>query len=286
VVAGVTEQDTEVYEAGPHRRARARDHVPMSLYELTVSRVSRLAPHYARVTFTGPELAGFADDGPDQRGKLLLPRPGQDAPVMPDLANEPEGWYAAWRAQPDGVRSIMRTYTVRGARPESSEIDIDFVLHGDTGPGSSWAGRAAVGQRVAFVGSYAEYDPAPDTEWELLIGDETALPAIGAIFDRLGDRPAIGLAEVSGAPDYLGTEAVPIARHPFDVVERIDDEGSALAAAVEALTLPDGPGYVWLCGESATVRRLRRHLVNDRGIEKNRIMFQGYWRYGVAIDPD
>jgi hypothetical protein len=36
--------------------------------------------------------------------------------------------------------------------------------------------------------------------------------------------------------------------------------------------------FAWLAGEAGTVRLLRRHLVEERGVPKRAIDFAGYWR--------
>ena len=43
------------------------------------------------------------------------------------------------RAMPEDTRPDLRWYTVRAHRPEVAEIDVDFVVHGDAGPGTRCA---------------------------------------------------------------------------------------------------------------------------------------------------
>jgi NADPH-dependent ferric siderophore reductase len=38
--------------------------------------------------------------------------------------------------------------------------------------------------------------------------------------------------------------------------------------------------YAWLAGEAGVVKRLRRHLVQDCGIDRASVAFMGYWREG------
>lgn len=97
-----------------------------------------------RITFGGPGLDGFAAGGRDQSLSLFLPHPGQLEPVVP--VDENGDWFDAWRALPEDVRAVMRSYTVRAQRrgPDgSTEIDIDFALHEDGGPACRWAAGAA-----------------------------------------------------------------------------------------------------------------------------------------------
>ncbi|NNC13096.1 siderophore-interacting protein [Planctomonas sp. JC2975] len=38
--------------------------------------------------------------------------------------------------------------------------------------------------------------------------------------------------------------------------------------------------YVWLAGEAAAIKRIRRHLVRDVGFDRQAVSFMGYWRRG------
>jgi NADPH-dependent ferric siderophore reductase len=178
-------------------------------FAVRVSRLCRLSPSFLRVTLTGPDLDECAPNGFDQRIKLLLPiagRGGRDCPTGPD-------WYGEWRALPEERRNPIRTYTVRAARPQAREIDVDVVLHGATGPASAWAEQAAVGDELAVVGPNAGYaGPTGGVEWRppadasslLVAGDETAVPAVCAIVESLpAGPPARVLLEVPTAADIL-----------------------------------------------------------------------------------
>ena len=157
-------------------------------FPVQVAQLQRLSESFLRVTFTGPELDVFGSNGWDQRIKVLLPLPGRgliDCPAGDD-------WYGEWRALPPERQVPIRTYTVRAARPEKLEIDVDFVLHGATGPASAWAEGATVGDDVVLVGPNARFDgPTGGFEWHppadasclLIAGDETAVPAICAIVE-------------------------------------------------------------------------------------------------------
>ena len=253
---------------------REREHAPMAMHDVTVTRVQRLGANLVRLTFHAPSLAEFADDGPDQRFKLLLPRPGQRRPVLPDGGNN---WYSQWAQMPDDVRPILRTYTIRRFRCEDREVDVDFVLHGDGGPASAWARRAKVGDRVGIYGAYADYDPPPDADWQLIVGDDTALPAIGAILDRTR-LPSRVYVEVGSA------------HHRIDLAGEVTwmhrDDGQTLLDAVRAAAFPDGRAYAWVAGESTAVQAIRRHLVHERGVPREAVTFTGYWRLGGSVDPN
>ncbi|RPF21748.1 NADPH-dependent ferric siderophore reductase [Myceligenerans xiligouense] len=172
---------------------------PYRMFDVEVARVTRLCPSFVRVTFTGADLGRFADNGHDQRIKLLLPDPsgGWD-----HLRRDDPDWYAAWRALPDDRRNPLRTYTVRAVRQDRGEVDVDMVLHGDSGPASRWATAVRAGEPLVIMGPDAhyagphggrEFAPPARSHALLLAGDETAVPAIAAICEAL---PADAVGEV------------------------------------------------------------------------------------------
>lgn len=266
------------------RKPRRRENVAMALHHVQVRATRRISPQMVRITLGGPSLADFVDDGPDQRCKLFLPRSGRGAPVISD---DPD-WYRAWRELPDEVRPIMRTYTIRRARPEKHEVDIDFVLHDIHGPASSWATRARLGDRVALFGPRADYAPVAGCDWQLLIGDATALPAISAIVESL---PVTSRAKVLLEVDSLAEEMTlaSCADVSFDwrfLDGRSPGRTSQVLDVLRASVLPAGRMSAWVAGEAAMVRAVRRHLVCERGLSASDVQFAGYWRLGASIDPD
>jgi NADPH-dependent ferric siderophore reductase len=257
---------------------------PYTLCHTEVLRTVQLTPHLRRVTFGGPDLRRCTTAGLDQRIKLFLPRPDQERPPVPTGPN----WYDEYRRMADDVRPPMRTYTLRGLRPD--ELDVDFALHGDIGPASAWAGRATPGDRVAILAPDArhspitgyEYQPSADTDWELIAGDDAALPAIAGIVEALPEgRRALVFVEVDSLAEMMPMETV------GDVTITWLPRGARsglLRTAIENTTFPTGRPYAWLAAESRTATGLRRHLVNERGVEKESVYFSGYWLLGSAIE--
>ena len=122
--------------------AQLATEVPYRFFDVRVTAVRRLSPSLLRVAFGGADLHLFADNGFDQRIKVILPLPGRgfaSFPTGPD-------WYARYLTLPDDERNPVRTYTVRAVRHDRaglSQVEVDFVLHGDSGPASAWACAAA-----------------------------------------------------------------------------------------------------------------------------------------------
>ena len=262
---------------------------PFRFFSLQVLRTRRLGPSLVRVTFGGDDLQAFHSDGRDQSLSLFLPHPGQSEPAVPYELDD--GWWQAWRELPDDVRAVMRSYTLRALRREPDEIDIDFVLHTPAGPASRWAAKAAAGDRVVLLGPAVadnraiRFRPPADTDLTLIWGDETAVPAVSAILESLpaGTRARAWL-EVHDAGDIQDLVTEADAEITWLVRDAGAVEGSPMALdALRTAQLPSAEHpYAWIAGESGSVKQLRRHLVGERGIDRRRVTFVGYWRQGLS----
>ncbi|WP_055623457.1 siderophore-interacting protein [Streptomyces sp. JHA19] len=262
---------------------------PFRFFALHVVRTRRLGPSLVRVTFGGADLEHFHSDRCDQSLSLFLPHPGQSEPRVPVELGD--GWWQAWRELPDDVRAVMRSYTLRALRRDPGEIDIDFVLHTPAGPASSWAARAAAGDRVLVLGPAIadnraiRFRPPADTGPVVLWGDETAVPAVAAVLETLpAGTPAQVWLEVRDPGDVQDLPTAADAEITWLIRNGACPEGTPLALdPLRAAHLPaaDRP-YVWLAGESGSVKALRRHFVAERGLDRRRVTFVGYWRHGMS----
>lgn len=249
-----------------------------------------LSPSLTRITFGGAELAGMTSGGLDQRIKLLFPHAGRTRPCLPE-----DRAYPAVREMRNDVRPVMRTYTLRAHRPERAEVDVDFVLHGAGGPGSAFACHARPGDEIA-IGAPGAQSPHPvrvGVEYDLtrlgrdtlIIGDETALPAIGSIVETLprGVR-ALVYAEVPHPGDALAfTTSAEVGARWFAHHGRVRARRHRLLEAIRSVPLDDHC-YVWVAGESGMVRAVRRMLVRRRAFPVERITFMGYWKLGWCLE--
>lgn len=290
------------------------------LFNVALKERRVLSPSLDRMVFSGADVAHMRTGGPDQRIKVFFPLPGQDAPVVPSG----EDWYARYRALADDVRPPMRTYTIRQLRAEQGEVDVDFVLHGETGPASRWAIHARPGDRVVLLAPDADCaDSSDGWEWKppagvgqvLLVADETALPAVAGILEALAAMPepprTLALLEVAQAGDAVPLRAPPGAElvwlprgqaaHGQPLLHAVQARLPAACAVAgdtgldeidvdsQILWEPsaagaDGPLYAWVAGEAGAVMAIRRHLVRDCGLDRRAITFMGYWRQGRALD--
>jgi NADPH-dependent ferric siderophore reductase len=296
-------------------------------FDVSVAAVRRLGPSFVRLTLTGPDLGGFGVAGDDQRFKLVL---GRDPAGLRRLIACGADWYPEYCAMPEEQRPHIRTYTVRTVRPERAELDVDVVLHGvedgHAGPAATWASTAVPGDRVVVLGPDrdgrgrmwgVEWAPPEGARTLLLAGDETAVPAVCAILEGLGEGPrtVTALLEVPTAGDAMDVAPAPgvtlrwlpregaargsllvpavhaalsergVVASPAEAPEDVDVDHELLWEVPEGGRGDDVAAsgcYAWLAGEAGVVKQLRRRLVGDLGVPRGSVAFMGYWRQGVA----
>jgi len=189
--------------------------------------------------------------------RAVAVRPAQDLEL---LLREPTG------------RRVKRRYTIRHARPDGGELDLDVLLHGD-GPGARWGAAAQPGDTLEFQGPRGKLE-LRSADAHLLVGDESALPAIAAISEALAE-PVTAVIEVRDAIDEL-----PVAAHAHWVHRGEAPPGRAelLADALAGLDIAPGTrGY--LMGETRAMVALRG-LLEGRGLAHDAIFVKGYWSLG------
>lgn len=165
------------------------------LLHLTVVRTERLSEHWMRVTLGGGDIAQFTPMGFDQWFRLFLPLGGDEGlDRLPAKANKLFG-YLKYLRIPDGMRPVMRNYTVRAYRADGAsggpEIDVDFVLHGSgetAGPASRWAQSAEPGESVVIIDEGLGFNPERGVERVVLVADETGAPAVAGVCASLPSR--------------------------------------------------------------------------------------------------
>jgi NADPH-dependent ferric siderophore reductase len=229
-----------------------------------------------RVVLDGPDVVGLPlGDYTDAYVKLVFP------PVGAPYATADE--YSEMRERLDPQhRPALRTYTVRAYDETAAELTLDFVYHGDEGLAGPWAAAARPGDLVIFLGPGGGYAPDPAADWHLLVGDESALPAIARALERIPSGvPAHAFVEMANA-----AEEQPLASAADLHVTWVHREsiggvrGEALVTAVREAELPNGQVHAFLHGEAGFVKQLRHHLRFERGVTKEALSVSGYWRLG------
>lgn len=237
--------------------------LPLLLTEVEVVRVDRVSPSFVRIELGGVELAEFGTPGPvlDQRIKVVFPNA---AGTLPSFADADESWWTTWMEIPEDERGSMRTYTIRDVVGEGTDTRfvVDIVVHeahGDDpldGAGNRWALQAAAGQRLVVMAPRRghefggiEWSPGNATRL-LLVGDETAVPAIrGVLRDLPADATGAAFLEVPVDGDVLDDVVAPAGVEVRWLPRNGGPRGEDLHAAVlahltgtaptEALTVTD-----------------------------------------------
>lgn len=224
------------------------------------SALADLSARMRRVTFSSPDFADFESASHDDHVKLFFP--------------------ATTAGSTD--RSA-RDYTPRYFDIAQRTLTIDFVLHAD-GPATSWARQARVGDGLEIAGPRGSTVVPDDFDWYLLVGDTSALPAIGRRVEEL--RPAVPVTTLVTVED--GSDAQVFATRaewrPHWVARGSDDtdDAGAIIRALEGVEFGDGDGFVWVAAETAVARAVRRHLLDVRRQPVAWLKASAYWTRGGA----
>ena len=217
---------------------------------LQVVRVEAVSPQFRSVTFSGESLADFVSASFDDHVKFIL-----------------DG---------EGGEEVRRDYTPRRYDAAVGELTLEFALHGD-GPVANWAARATPGQSATIAGPRGSFIIPMDYDWHLLIGDETAMPAIARRLEELpADARVLVVLQVPEASERRNfhSAAAPKILWVQDAVELLD--------TVRALSLPAGEGYAWCAGEAGTMAALRQLLVEEKRHPSHAIRAAAYWKRGAS----
>lgn len=245
------------------RHAITRVRHELRMRRLDVVRVERLTPHMVRVTLTGAELEGFISAAPDDHVKLFFPVDGGQI-NLPTMG--PDGPVFAEGVTP----SPSRDYTPRRHDAVSNELDIDFVVHGE-GPASTWAESVRVGDQLGVGGPRGSMVVPYDYDHYVLVGDATALPAIGRWLDEMPASIAVTvLAEIASDDERQTLKR--------DVRWFVAGESPGIDEVLATLPIPEGDAFWWVATESKRARALRSLLVEQRGIDKDWVKATGYWQ--------
>ncbi|RKG98922.1 siderophore-interacting protein [Corallococcus carmarthensis] len=221
---------------------------------LVVSRVESVTPRMRRIHFASPDLADFNSPSPDDHIKLFFPQAGEQ---------------------------VMRDFTPRAYDNVSRTLIIDFALHG-SGPATEWAAGAQVGSTLEIGGPKGSQLVPDDFDWYLLVGDESALPALGRRVELL--RPGVPVTTVAVVANDAEkqTFVTKASWQPTWIVrgEPGPGDGELLRRALSGFTPPAGDGFVWIAGEAEWVRELRTYVIEERKHPAEWVKAASYWHRG------
>ncbi|MDO4254487.1 MAG: siderophore-interacting protein [Kocuria sp.] len=265
------------------RTSRQTTVYPITIRQLEVLRVHDVTPGMRRVVLGGPGLAEherngvtipqFCSSGFDDDVKIIVPDPVTGLCPIP----QPQpGGTVAWTEE---AIALARTYTVRSFDADLGELAIDFVLHG-TGLASSWLRRVTPGESVYLAGPKVSAAVPTDTDWMLLVGDDTALPAIARCLEDVPAGTRVrAVVEVPTEADRqsLHTQA------DLELTWVVRDAGEDLVETVKAIDWWDGEPFVWVAGEANAIKPLRRWFKQERSVPREHTDISGYWRQREVV---
>lgn len=235
-----------------------------------VTAVSRLTPHMLRVTLKSEIARAYPSNAAGGHFKLVAPLPGQSAEAFAEEACGPN------------IRAATRTYTIRRARPEASEFDVDIVVHGDLGRVGPWAQRAALGD-VVVVSSCGSPKLITEGVTRVLAAcDLTGWPALAAGLETLGpDVRVEAYVETPGDADRQPVAAPPGSKFHWIVKPDPNAPADALVDAIKAAPRPGPSDSVFVAGEFTAVAALRQYFQGDLHVDRKRRYISSYWKVGV-----
>lgn len=254
--------------------------LPPFFREMTVIGVSNVTPHMRRIRLSGDDLIRYASGGLHIR--LVMPPKPPVTVRWPHLGADgrpvwPEGEY----------RLTARVYTIRAIDAEQGWVDIDMVVHPSetTAPGSEWAMQAKVGDLIGMTGPGGGDVPVADIY--TLIGDETALPAIGRILERL-PASAVAVVRIEVADEseeqVLKTEA----QLDLKWLHRNGAEAGTTQLLIDAVrdVAPVQVGeqriFAWAGSEFNAFKEIRSFWRKECKLSREQHMAVAYWRRGTA----
>lgn len=262
--------DGRPYDSRPHDNRRVRHDLRFRM--LTVLRSETVSPHMRRIVLGGEDLTGFASPAPDDHVRLFFAN-AEGRFVLPTMT--PEG-----PRHPQGaLPSPARDYTPRAFDAQAGELAIDFVLHGE-GVAGEWARHARPGDVLGVGGPRGSHLVAEDYAHLLLVGDETALPAIARWLDVLPEGAQVqAYIEVADEderqdlPQYENVRIHWLERNGFPAAS-----STLLEDMLTDFETPDGDAFYWIATESRRARMMRKFIEGHLGVPRDWIRSTGYWK--------
>ncbi|WP_430592648.1 siderophore-interacting protein [Humidisolicoccus flavus] len=242
---------------------------------LQVVRTEWVSEHLIRVVAGGPGFEHFNDNEfSDKYVKVLIPPLGSTLRPPYDLAEI--------RAEQPEQLPARRTYTVRWVDQAQQQIAIDFVVHGTEGVAGPWAAGAKPGDELVVTGAGGGYLPSAESDWHLLVGDDSAIPAIASSLESMpSEAKGVAIIAVSGEGDKVSVTA------PAGIEVRwVFHEGipaDALPGELNALEWLPGTPQVFAHGERESIKQVRK-IFAERGVEKRNLSISAYWARGRIED--
>lgn len=178
-----------------------------------------------------------------------------------------------------------RVYTVAAVDYDTSTLDIDIVVHGESSPMMRWHDGLTPGDRVSFVGPRphaAPTDAAAAGGRNHLLADGSAYPAASAIARAL---PGV-VTVIIALPEDAAQAGSYNADFPGAELRYAASSDPPLSHAMTTLEIAEGD-TVWAGGEREDIRAVRARCLKELGLPKAQVQVFGYWRHGkTETDAD
>jgi NADPH-dependent ferric siderophore reductase len=177
---------------------------------------------------------------------------------------------------------VMRDFTPRAYDNVLCTLTIDFALH-ESGPATQWASTAKVGDRLEIGGPRGSAIVPDDFDWYLLVGDETAFPAMARRAEEISCGKPVAVYAIAATQDEVMTFQSPAdLTQTWIVRDGVADDSTQLRSALDGFKPPAGDGFVWIAAVGAVAKALRQYMIEDRGHPREWIKAAGYWARGKA----
>lgn len=263
--------------ADPRQPQRIRH--PLKFRQAKVVSVTALSPHMLRVVVQDEALTDFASAGFDDHVKLFFPDPETGQIHLPRVGED-----GTPVRDPDAP-VLARDYTPRHFDTDKGELTLDFAVH-EAGPATGWAQSAKPSDTLGIGGPRGSFVIPLAFDGYVLIGDDTALPAIARRLEELpANAKALVVAEVDGPEDELALDTRADARiHWVHRNGAQPGEPRFLLEALQGLSLPQGDVHVWVAAEASVARALRAQFIEAHGVNPKWLKAAAYWKRGqIAV---
>ena len=254
---------------------------PKSLcMDAVVYDINETAPHLKRISLQHELLKGIGPLAPGVHFKVFIPSTKGGQVILPDMSTGRALW------SDEKTKPYIRTYTVRNLDRLTGILDVEFVLHGDSGPASAWAGSASIGDSLG-IGIKLSGKIRQPSDWYLFAGDETALPAISAMLEDLSaETTGVAYLEVETEADIVDINNKSAIDIHWLIRNGVQPENSDLILnSVKDLVVPEASSksrYAWIAGEENMVRVMRKYAAEHLGLYREELHATVYWKAGFS----
>ena len=230
-----------------------------------------LSPRMIRLTFEGEGLTSWGPADPAGSARLVIPPPGNSELVLPT-------WNGNEYLLPDGSRAVVRTFTPLGVDRTGGRLHLDIVRH-PRGAVSTWAETTDVEAPAAISGPGKGYEVDAAAEEFIVLGDETALPAITDLIAALPRSATVNAhVEVTTGDSVLALPDHPNLSATWHVAEPSQDPGDSLVAVAAEIDAMSDSTRLWAAGAAASMQAIRKRLFDEIGIPRSQASVRGYWK--------